>query len=474
MIGAQHVNTTILSAGAGLLLAVLYSASPLTVCVVVLASIFCASAGRGLPAPERRALMAILVAALAARVVYVAALALIGIPSHNDLSVGALTGDESYYLSRALRARDIALGVATTKYDYFVATDDYGRTSYLGLLTGIQLFFGPTPYSMRLLNALFFVIGATVLFRIARRSFGSIPAFVGLATLLFVPSLFAASVSLLKESLYFLISCLLLACAFGAVRADTIGRRVIAAAAGAGCLWALNDLRRGALVLAVAGLGLGFVLRFVAVSRWRAVAAGAVVAAGMVAVISVPALRTRMVDALTSTAKTHAGNVFTVGHAYKLMDPGFYMTPENPSVWDVKLTEPQAARFALRAAASFLLTPLPWEMRSVGELAFMPEHVLWYVVLLFLPAGIAAGWKRDALVTAVILGYVLPTAAAIALTNGNVGTLLRLRGLVTPYLLWLSALGIVAAANHLAASRPADTFFPAPRQAAPYRGGPAL
>jgi hypothetical protein len=474
MIGAQHVNTTILSAGAGLLLAVVYSASPLTVCVVVLSSIFCAHAGRGLPAPERRALIVILVVALSARLIYVAALSVIGIPSHNDLSVGALTGDESYYLSRALRARDIALGVVTTKYDYFVATDDYGRTSYLGLLTGIQLWFGPTPYSMRLLNALFFAIGATVLFRIARRAFGPLPAFVGLVTLLFVPSLFVASVSLLKESLYFLVSTLLLACALGAVRSETIGRRVIAVAAGAACLWALNDLRRGALVLAIAGLALGFALRLVAVSRWRTIAAGAALAASLAVVVSTPTLRTRVVDAITSTAKTHAGNVFTVGHAYKLMDPGFYMTPENPSVWDVKLTEPQAARFVLRAAASFLLTPLPWEMRSIGELAFMPEHMLWYVVLLFLPAGIAAGWKRDSLVTAVILGYALPTAAAIALTNGNVGTLLRLRGLVTPYLLWLSALGIVAAANHLAASRPADAFFPARREAAPYGEGPAI
>ena len=36
------------------------------------------------------------------------------------------------------------------------------------------------------------------------------------------------------------------------------------------------------------------------------------------------------------------------------------------------------------------------------------------------------------------------TAAVLALTTGNVGTLLRLRGLVTPYLIWLSALGLCA------------------------------
>src|SRR5262249_4047611 len=44
----------------------------------------------------------------------------------------------------------------------------------------------------------------------------------------------------------------------------------------------------------------------------------------------------------------------------------------------------------------------------------------------------------------VLVGYALPTTAALALTNGNVGTLLRLRGLVIPYLLWISAVGFAA------------------------------
>ena len=34
------------------------------------------------------------------------------------MSIGALAGDESYYLSRALRVRDLLLGYAATKYDY--------------------------------------------------------------------------------------------------------------------------------------------------------------------------------------------------------------------------------------------------------------------------------------------------------------------------------------------------------------------
>ena len=48
-----------------------------------------------------------------------------------------------------------------------------------------------------------------------------------------------------------------------------------------------------------------------------------------------------------------------------------------------------------------------------------------------------------------LIGFVLPTAAALAVTNGNVGTLLRLRGLVSPYLIWVAVLGGLGVAESL-------------------------
>lgn len=446
MISERSVSITLLSVGAGLVLAVLYSASPLTAWVVAAGLVFCSMAGRGLPPSERRLLVAVLAAALATRVAFVGIRFLVDIPHHNDLSVGALAGDEAYYLSRALRARDIALGLAHTTYDYFVATDEYGRTSYLGLLTALQVVFGPTPYSMRLLNALMFVAAATLLFRAVRPAFGALPAFTGLITILFLPSLFVSSVSLLKESLYFLAASAL----FTAFARAARGRRATdvapAVALAVVCAFALNDLRRGAAVLTALGIGTGLAIRVVAVSRGRLIAAaGACLLAGTLA-LAQPAIQSRVLDGVASAARAHAGHVFTVGHAYKLLDDGFYVHPQEPSA----LTGPQAARFVWRAAISFISTPLPWEMRSLSEQAFLPEHLLWYVMLVLLAPGVRAGWARDPFITSLLLGYALPTAAALAFTNGNVGTLLRLRGLVTPYLVWLSALGLCAVGEAIA------------------------
>ena len=160
---------------AGLGLAAAFTASPLTVLALPLAWVVITLAGRGLPEDERRSLTALLWIALAARMAAIVGLFLIGLPGHSDVSVGGLSGDDAYYFGRAIRARDLLLGFASGKYDYFVVTDTYGQTNYLRLLTWLQVVAGPTPYGMRVVNALMFISGSAVLFRTVRKGFGARP-----------------------------------------------------------------------------------------------------------------------------------------------------------------------------------------------------------------------------------------------------------------------------------------------------------
>jgi hypothetical protein len=96
-------------------------------------------------------------------------------------------------------------------------------------------------------------------------------------------------------------------------------------------------------------------------------------------------------------------------------------------------------------------------MRSLSELAFMPELLLWYLLVAALPMGIAGGWRLDQTTTSVLIGMAVPTAAALAMTTGNVGTLLRFRGLVIPSMVWISAIGFCVVAQwRLERHRPAS------------------
>ena len=368
----------------------------------------------------------------------------------SDLGIGGLGGDDAYYLGRAIRARDIMLGITQGRYDYFVVSDEYGRTSYLQLLTTLQVLFGPTPY--RHSRAQF-----TAVCHRGISAVQAVPAGVrrdGVITRADCAAVSAFTARVVDLDIERAVVFLRDRCdADGRDRRDSAARRNrqrrAALVAVVICLWILDDLRRGALALGISGLALAIAARVLLATPRRAITGAAIIAIAVVALWAQPSTRARLLDATANVAKMHAGHVFTSGHAYKLLDEGFYMHPGTPAAWPLQLTGLQAGRFLVRAAASFVVTPLPWEMASKSELIFLPEHLLWLLIVLFLPIGAVVGWQRDATITACLLGFALPTAAVLAVTTGNVGTLLRLRGLVTPYLLWFAVLGGLAVSEWL-------------------------
>jgi hypothetical protein len=434
------------SAAAGAVAGACYVLSPITACAVAAAIAVLPALVRGLPETDRRWLVWIVAAAIAARLLAIGGLFAINMPRHDDQFLGASGGDEAYAMSRALRTRDIVLGGPTGKYDYFVANDDYGRNSYVAVLTLLEVVFGPTPYGLRLLNALLFLCASLLLFRVAHRAYGATAAFGGLVVLLFWPTLFAWSISLLKEPLYFLCGAILLTGVVHTARAPTAAARVLSVAAAAAATWAARDLRPAALGLMVGGIATGLIAALAFRSK-RTAAVTACVAVAALAIAVTPPAQRRIIAGLESAAKIHTGHVFTVGHAYKLLDAGFYVKPATPSASSLTLTHDEAARYVVRAAGSFVAVPPPWQLQSARELAYLPEQLAWYVLVALLVAGGAAALRRDRLVTCLFVGFVLPTAGVLALTNGNVGTLLRLRGLVIPYLVWVSAAGVAAAVD---------------------------
>jgi len=434
------------SAIAGVLAGVCYVFSPIAVCVIAAAAVVLPRFLQGFPDDDRRWLAWIIAVAIVARLLAIGGLFLLNMPRHDDQFLGASSGDEAYAMSRALRTRDIRLGAPTGKYDYFVANDDYGRNSYVAVLTVLQVVLGPTPYGLRLLNGFLFLSASLLLFRVAFRAYGATAAFGGLAVVLFWPTLFAWSISLLKEPLYFLCGALVITGVVHATRSRGAASRLIGVAVAVTATWAARDLRPEALLLTGAGVATGLIAA-AALRSARTSATAIVLVVVTVAVAAIPAVGRRVMAGLVSAAKLQAGHVFTVGHAYKLLDAGFYMNPATPAASSLTLTHDEAARYVIRAVASFVAIPLPWQLQSARELAYLPEQLAWYLLVGLLAVGGAAAMRRDRLVTSVLVGFVLPTAVVLALTNGNIGTLLRLRGLVIPYLAWVSAAGVAAAAE---------------------------
>jgi 4-amino-4-deoxy-L-arabinose transferase-like glycosyltransferase len=441
------VRTIALVTLAGIAAGVWYVLSPLSVICVLAISALVRWAAQGLDDGERRWVVAVLVTAVVARVLVVLGLFLL--TDHHQVPFGHLFGDEEYFIRRAIWMRNLVLGVPMHRADVIYAYDHDIRTSFLAVLATLQLLFGAAPYGAHLFSIVCYVGASIVLYRLVRPSFGRLPALLGLATVLFLPTLFAWSVSALKEPFYFLTTSVGLAAAVTVARPGPSLRRIGALAVVAASALLAQSIREGGLAMAAGGAAVGLA----AGGLWRTprlllpLAVLALLAAPLAA--SQGAVKDRIVAATRHAAAKHRDQVNTPGFVYAVLDRGFYARPEASA----ELTLRQGVHFVLGSLAAYLVVPLPWTIQSRTALLYLPEQVIWYLMLVLLPVGLVGGFRRDAGLAALLAGYAATAAVLVALTSGNVGTLVRHRGLAVPYLLWLSVLGACDLAGFVTAFR---------------------
>ena len=346
-------------------------------------------------------------------------------------------GDEEYFIRRATWLRNVALGIPIHSADLIYAFDDYSYTHYLYVIAFVEALVGFAPYGLKIISAAMYLGGAVVLFRLARRAYGSGAALAGLLVVLFLPSLFAWSIAALKEPPYFLVGALACSVAVTTMRTRSIARRIagllfLVLAAGL-----LQSIRDGGLIIAVIGLGGGMLFGWLARRPWAALAFAVVVPIAVFGMLSRPAVQLRAMQEVRRAAKLHWGHVNTPGYSFKSLDPELY--PERSSI--DRMSRGATGRYLVRSAVEYLTVPRPWTIESRAALAFVPELMFWYCILALLPFGLVVALRRDALVTTVLGAYAFALAALVAVTGGNIGTLVRHRGLALPYLIWLSAVG---------------------------------
>ncbi len=421
---------------AGVAVGVAYATSPsLVICGVALGGIV-TWAQRGTSPRERRWVIGLLVASLALRALVLAGFFLFG-GSRESLPV--LVGDEWLIKWRSLLLVNLALGRPLAPPDYFNVLEAYGRTSLMNVFGVWQYVVGPAPYGVHLLNVVFWFAAAVLMFRTARRAFGPIPAWLGLVMLLCMPTLFVWSVSALKEPLFFLMTALALAGAYGVLTGPGVGRRLLGACALAAGCWGIDPIRSSALFVTAGGVAVG-VIGWLMTRRawpWALAAVLALTVGGRV--LSHPRVATPLTQAIATAANYQRGSVRTVGYSYLLLDQHYYMDYGADGIrtmpWD------EAGRYVVRAIGSFVIQPIPWEAKSRAMVVFIGQQMLWYLLFAFAGIGAVAGWRRDATLTWIIIGYFIVAGAVVALFSGNIGTFVRFRDSVVTIIVWLSALG---------------------------------
>lgn len=453
MSAALQRHPLAVAAAAGVALGAAYSLSPMTVLCLPLLLILAMWAGRGLSPSERRWFVSLIAAAVLARLAVIAVLFLTADPGQ---PFATLFGDEQFFKSRSLWMRNIGLGVGVSGADIIYAYDQVGRSSYLYLLAYLQALLGDLPYGVHVMNATLYLAGVLLVYRYVRPVFGEIAALAGLALLLFFPSLFVWSISALKEPIYTFVAVGELLCCLWLVRARLAWHRVAAAAGLVVAIFALESLRRGGMLVGIAGAFGGLVLGTLG-SRprlaWAALATAPVMA---VALLAVPPVHDRVLGVVRMTAVYHGGHIMSEGYSYKILDSRYYHDRNLVAAMPAR----EAAQFVVRSVISYVTEPVPWRAESAGLSAYLPEQMLWYVLLALVPFGLVAGFRLDPLLTGLLASHAAALIVMVALTSGNIGTLIRHRGLALPYLAWLAGLGFCRVVNYLISNRQVEGVTP--------------
>ena len=432
----------LIACAAGAVAGLLYTLSPMTVWFgIAIVAVF-RWAGAGICGRERTWLFCVLGCAVLLRLLVLAAFFLL--TYSGDSSFPVLIPDETYIAFRARLVRDTALQVPFAPGDYGESVNQYGESGLHEILAYTQLLLGTAPYGIRLLNVVLFLVAGVTLYRTTRVSFGGGVALGGLAVLLFLPSLFVWSISTLKETPFHFLTATAVGAAVLALRTERPRARVFAILVAVIAVYVLGRVRGGGDIMVGGGILAG--LTAAALVRRPAtllVSLPLFAAIGAYAIQS-PVVAQRLTNITAAAATVHIGHVHTPGRAYKLLDADFYTRRADgspPGIDTDRLTLPSSLRYIIRAFVSFLLVPLPWMIASNSMLAYLPELVIWYVLLALAVAGVVAGMRRDAALTLVLLAAILIGAGVIGMTSGNIGTLVRHRGMVMVLVPWLSALG---------------------------------
>lgn len=313
----------------------------------------------------------------------------------------------------------------------------YGYHGYVLVIGWFYSLFGFSPISVKWLNGWLGGLHILAVFFLAKSCFQStIARWASIGVALF-PTLVLWSATNLKEPLFFLLTALLLLL-FTALRANPRFKRWIVYGGGfLAVFWMLQELGRKevALILVVCLLA-ALVLEICLRRRWVAVLAFLAV----VLMLFNPWARVK--QAIHLGAYRHVGYIQTESTTYRYLPDRFYQGPI-PLQGGVPSDSDALAMLSRvpTALMHYFLQPFLWWPWKWLALPIIPQMVLWYFLLPLALIGVVAGIRWNVW----NCGFLVLTGSAWilvgALSNGNVGTLIRLRDMVTPIVLIFASAG---------------------------------
>ena len=345
-------------------------------------------------------------------------------------------GDSDYVYQRGYATAQLARGNREPVVVYR-AQQGYGWNGYACVLGAFCYLFDFSPHAVHLINGLLGALLGPVIFWLAlayhyERAVAKWAAVVVTGC----PSLILWSTTNLKEPVLHLLTALLFL---------LFARRPERPTCQAWLRWIL--LMAGGLVahatlrsVAYTGLLAGACLAAWGLT-WCARMSLTVTLAGVTLALALAARHAPVHEVLAKLFHIHLGHFTASGICYQYLPQAFFTIGYEEAWSRTGRLGWEVVFWIGKAIGHYLMEPLPWRFDNLFALLTYPQMVAWYVLLPLAALGALAAvrWRLAA-----TLGWLLTLAGWIllgGLTNGNIGTVFRVRDMVTPSIVLLGCAG---------------------------------
>lgn len=434
---------------AGIFAGALSALSPGSVFFIILAAVTVFFLGRGRKSEaERRFLVTLFISAFVLRVIF--SLLLMGgatFSGHTlnyachtapDYTTPYVFDDSGYYTLRgqfiSMHLQGLPLNKKTISDFITIA---YGANGFNYILAAYFTLFGWSPFSSRFINCFFGSLTAIIVYFMVKSAYGS-EKIARLAAILtaFFPSLFLWSTVNLKEPVFMFVVCVMLWAMIMFQKSGKISYLCVAALS----LFLQDFIRPGYrefIYLSIALLLFYLVLVAVVhlVERRRYLFIVCVLLGLCVLSFMLRVKLAHIYDGLVNRA--------VIAQRGALSLPGIHYQSAPDHVLATGKAGPIGfmAMF-VKSWLHFIFEPLPWQIKSKSLLMVLPETYLVYLMMPFAALGIAVSLRHKLKESFMLWGYYLFIGSIIAIISANIGTMLRLRGLVIPLFLIFVSVGL--------------------------------
>lgn len=352
---------------------------------------------------------------------------------------GTIIGDEMGSHQTALSLIKTINGVPLSKNEmkFLFKSGEYGWSPHIYILGFFYYLFGCVPILGKCINALFGALTGITVYFITKESFGIKAAKLACILTLFYPIIFLWSISNLKDTMLIFLFTFIGYIYIMFYRSRKIGYLFLFAVS----FFLINNYRAGTIALLISCAAISFLINI----RWRykKITVAAAILAFILLVNIFSGYFSSYFKSIAEKTKIQllvrkqVGYVVTGGTVYKIYPERLYKDKGFGPI-----TKKEFVVSLFKGVLSVMFKPFPWEIDNRAKLFYYPISMIWNALFPFFAVGLLVSIRYKFKDVVFLLSIFILTLVSFSLTEGNVGTMIRHRDMITPIYIIFSSIGI--------------------------------